>query len=255
MKQLNPKVYIWIGASVAIVALAIFIFLTVFKHTEPASTTPVEWKIEKSVISDPDTNIQDATTSPETDTQFTLPEQSTTSIKETNTKPSVVKNIATTTVVASAPKASTFNISAMLQAHNVVRTKHNLPQLTWSNTIAESAQKWSNQLKSENCEFRHDLDTPYGENIYWAWESVVADNKLISKPEDAAVWWANEEAFYNYDKNTCKAGEQCGHYTQMAWKTTTEVGCGVSTCISAVGQSDVWVCRYNPAGNDGTKPY
>jgi hypothetical protein len=36
-----------------------------------------------------------------------------------------------------------------------------------------------------------------------------------------------------------------GHYTQLIWPTTREVGCAV-----AKGQgNDVLVCRYAPAGN------
>jgi hypothetical protein len=43
-----------------------------------------------------------------------------------------------------------------------------------------------------------------------------------------------------------------GHYTQIVWRETKEVGCAID---SAKGQ-DVLVCRYFPAGNvQGQKPY
>jgi hypothetical protein len=29
-------------------------------------------------------------------------------------------------------------------------------------------------------------------------------------------WWS-ENSSYDYAANTCKSGEQCGHYTQLAW--------------------------------------
>jgi hypothetical protein len=38
----------------------------------------------------------------------------------------------------------------------------------------------------------------------------------------------------------------CGHYTQIIWRNTTEVGCGMATCSNG---SEIWVCNYNPPGN------
>ncbi len=36
-----------------------------------------------------------------------------------------------------------------------------------------------------------------------------------------------------------------GHFTQVVWRGTAEVGCGTMTC----GGMDVWVCNYDPPGN------
>ncbi|MDO9190699.1 MAG: CAP domain-containing protein [Sulfurimicrobium sp.] len=45
----------------------------------------------------------------------------------------------------------------------------------------------------------------------------------------------------------------CGHYTQLVWKKTTAVGCGMAVCGS---RDQIWVCQYSPAGNwAGQKPY
>ena len=166
--------------------------------------------------------------------------------------PTETVSLPTPTIVKATAR---FDTTTMLLAHNTARAEVGVPPLMWSEKLSKSAQVWSDTLKAEKCEFRHDPDTDYGENIYWAWRIRDDNTSLISKPEDALDWWVNEVNFYNYDKNTCKDGEQCGHYTQVVWKETREVGCSVSTCFDDGKQTDVWVCRYNPVGNNGMRPY
>jgi hypothetical protein len=36
-----------------------------------------------------------------------------------------------------------------------------------------------------------------------------------------------------------------GHFTQIVWPTTTEIGCGIASSAS----NDYLVCRYAPTGN------
>ena len=152
-----------------------------------------------------------------------------------------------------------FNANAMLEAHNGVRKKHNLPLLTWSDALAQSSREWGKTLVRRGCDFYHDPDTEYGENLYWQWISDSNNTELISSPEEAVTWWADEIRYYNYAKNTCRKGKDCGHYTQLVWAETTEVGCSVHTCFDADNddtQTDLWVCRYDPPGNiEGEKPY
>ena len=69
---------------------------------------------------------------------------------------------------------------------------------------------------------------------------------------DAVDSWGNEKEFYNYNKNKCKSGEVCGHYTQIVWANTTKVGCAKMECDGFT----TWVCEYDPPGNwVGEKPY
>jgi hypothetical protein len=39
-----------------------------------------------------------------------------------------------------------------------------------------------------------------------------------------------------------------GHFTQVVWKGSKQVGCGVAAC----GDKTYWVCRYTPTGNWNT---
>ncbi|GEM_PF-1105688 len=132
-------------------------------------------------------------------------------------------------------------------AHNVWRTKVNVAGLTWSNAAASVAQGWANTLAGRGCEMEHNANRgKYGENIYWS-------QGFTPKPKDVVDSWGSEVKDYNYASNTCAAGKVCGHYTQVVWKDTKEVGCGKATCS---GQQTIWVCNYAPPGNyTGKKPY
>ncbi|KAG6553220.1 hypothetical protein Mapa_004954 [Marchantia paleacea] len=128
--------------------------------------------------------------------------------------------------------------------HNAARKAVNVANLSWDWNLAKYAQKWADNQARNNCQLKHSMG-PYGENIYWAsWSST---------PLDAVKAWADEKPFYYYASNTCKAGEMCGHYTQVVWKTTAKVGCASSKCP---GGGTYTVCSYNPPGNYiGQRPY
>jgi len=38
-----------------------------------------------------------------------------------------------------------------------------------------------------------------------------------------------------------------GHFTQMIWRDSKQLGCGVARCY--LGTVRLWVCRYAPTGN------
>ena len=57
---------------------------------------------------------------------------------------------------------------------------------------------------------------------------------------------------YREPQNYCRPGAVCGHFTQIIWAATEEVGCGVAGGM----RRQFWVCFYLPPGNfAGQKPY
>ena len=161
--------------------------------------------------------------------------------------------------------ADTIDSAAVLATHNKARAEVGAPNLKWSTTLQQKAEKWAAELKTNNnCVMKH---SGSGENLYWASAKKTATSKDASgnwiwqdsvqdvKEADAVGSWVSEKQWYAYPANTCSApqGKACGHYTQVVWKATTEVGCGKAVCAD---KTQVWVCNYSPAGNVvGQKPY
>ncbi|KAI3427612.1 SCP domain-containing protein, partial [Psidium guajava] len=131
-----------------------------------------------------------------------------------------------------------------ISSHNAVRAKHNLPPLKWSTSLEDYA-KWYASRRRGDCTLIHST-SDYGENIFWG-------QGRRWTPKEAVTAWAAEEAYYNYNSNTCMAGRDCSHYTQLVWRTTQKVGCAQIVCKTG----DTFItCEYSPHGNViGERPY
>ena len=132
----------------------------------------------------------------------------------------------------SAIAATTAEIEEWLQAHNNRRALHGVSAVTWSEAVAVRAQ-----AHADTCPAGHS-DSEYGENLAWA----TYDMGL----SQVVQMWYDEESDYDYNKPGFSSGT--GHFTQVVWKTTTEIGCAFVTRCEG-DQPYVWVCQYNPAGN------
>lgn len=147
----------------------------------------------------------------------------------------------------------------LMTRHNCARrsvTPVAVPRLNllkWDATIATAAQTYAN-----GCMYVHNPVTPYGENLY---AGAVSPGFPTNVEAAAATDWANEYVNYNYASNTCSA-PPCGHYTQMVWRSTQRVGCGIRQCTinspfpPPFTNWTLVVCNYDPAGNiTGQRPY
>ncbi|RMG67922.1 MAG: hypothetical protein D6722_12455, partial [Bacteroidetes bacterium] len=112
--------------------------------------------------------------------------------------------------------------------------------LSWSSGLAAYAQEWADQLAQKGCDFAHRPDSPYGENLWWG--SGGATWPAAEIVDD----WASERKAYRGQRISARNYMRFGHYTQMIWARTTEVGCAISHCEDG---ALIVVCNYDPAGN------
>jgi pathogenesis-related protein 1 len=130
----------------------------------------------------------------------------------------------------------------MLAAHNVVRERAGVAPLTWSDRLAAHSQEWADTLWARK-QFVHRPNSTYGENLFEVTGAIASPAQVVSA-------WAAESRDYDYTSNRCRG--VCGHYTQIVWGATKEVGCAVARG----GGREVWVCNYDPPGNwIGKRPY
>jgi uncharacterized protein YkwD len=132
----------------------------------------------------------------------------------------------------------------MLARHNAVRARVGMPPLAWSARLAARAQDWADTLLARG-QFIHRPHSTYGENLFEMTGATASPGQVV----DA---WAAESRNYDYASNRCSG--VCGHYTQIVWRDTREVGCAVAR---GRGRGrEVWVCNYDPPGNwVGRRPY
>ncbi|KAG0467070.1 hypothetical protein HPP92_018650 [Vanilla planifolia] len=156
--------------------------------------------------------------------------------------------LATAILLSAAVAAGQNAPNDFLAPHNSARAAVNVGPMTWNATVAAYAEQYAN-YRSGSCDLVHSSG-PYGENLFSGtgrdWSAA-----------DAVRAWVDEGKDYDYASNSCAAGKVCGHYTQVVWAASTDLGCAAVPCGSAAGESGVFIiCSYSPPGNYiGERPY
>ncbi|GLJ22857.1 hypothetical protein SUGI_0430810 [Cryptomeria japonica] len=135
-----------------------------------------------------------------------------------------------------------------LNAHNKERALVGVPLLGWNNKVAAQASLFARyQRDHDHCEMKHSGSTKYGENLFWGQGGPLTPTQGVQN-------WVDERKFYDYNNNSCQPDHQCGVYTQLVWKNSTELGCALVTCDNK--DTTLIICYYSPPGNViGEKPY
>ena len=139
----------------------------------------------------------------------------------------------------------------ILAAHNAERLRLGLQPLAWNAALAGDARAHARALAVEG-RFEHARDLGrkgHGENLWMgtsrAWDATEMVQMFLDERR-------HFRAAPFPDISTTGRWKDVGHYTQIVWRETREVGCAIETGEG----NDVLVCRYFPAGNVvGRHPY
>ncbi|KAK7933291.1 hypothetical protein WMY93_004187 [Mugilogobius chulae] len=130
-----------------------------------------------------------------------------------------------------------------LSAHNTYRSQHSAPPLSLNSELCGEAQRWANHLLQKNTMMHS--GTSDGENIYCFMSSAPV--KLTGR--EAVDSWYSEIKYYSWGSPGYSS--KTGHFTQLVWKDSTEVGVGVASS----GRKVFVVGQYRPAGNLNSPMY
>jgi uncharacterized protein YkwD len=139
----------------------------------------------------------------------------------------------------------------LLSAHNQERSAYGVPPLRWNPALAASARRWADHLAATGGFYHAPERTsqPEGENLWAGTRGYYPLEAMVGA-------WIREKRYFHPgrfpDNSTTGRFEDVGHYTQLMWRDTGEVGCALATGR----QEDVLVCRYSDAGNyRGERPF
>uniref|UniRef100_A0A5K3FBL7 SCP domain-containing protein n=1 Tax=Mesocestoides corti TaxID=53468 RepID=A0A5K3FBL7_MESCO len=146
---------------------------------------------------------------------------------------------------------------AILEYHTQVRENvqppaSNMELINYSIKLERLAMEWAAQCRWEHPD----------PNYYTQYKGIGQNLALKSGPKQSfpqmATIWYNEVFNYTYHSRRCSS--VCGHYTQMVWATTTEIGCAMQRCDSLRPEWTppvyLMACQYAPGGNYiGEWPY
>lgn len=128
----------------------------------------------------------------------------------------------------------------ILNKHNYYRSRHQVDDLKWNKEIQVIAQAYSEKIAPGHS-LVHSSNTykgqSLGENLYMSYGGMSG--------EAASNSWYNEVDNYDFSSHSSKGGKVTGHFTQLVWKGSAEIGCGAA----CDGTYCVCCCNYYPAGN------
>ena len=131
-------------------------------------------------------------------------------------------------------------IYKLLKCHNDLRKKYNLPELIENLDLEIIAEIYAEEFIKNNEKYTYQPNIY--KNMYLGENVIVSDSK---EPEEIFKKILMEEK--NYETNDNKSFKKAGHFTQVIWKDTTDIGIGIMA--DEEQKKFCTVILYYPTGN------
>ncbi|RDW80396.1 hypothetical protein BP5796_05094 [Coleophoma crateriformis] len=143
--------------------------------------------------------------------------------------------------------------------HNAHRLNHSAPAVAWSENLASYASS-----TAATCVFAHNLTAGgggYGQNLaaYGGSGNIAAMSPSLLLARSISMQWYNGEfpsflpSYYGQATPDLSNFGTWGHFTQVLWKSSTQIGCATQYCAAGTifQNNPSWftVCDYAGAGN------
>jgi len=124
----------------------------------------------------------------------------------------------------------------VLAAHNLYRCMHGVPLMNWNTDIAKAAQDWADETRGA---MQH---SPKSKRSNIGGHGYLGENLAMGRMGAGAVkMWYDEIGLTNPRGIVKSFSGGTGHYTQVVWKASLDLGCGQYERTT--------VCMYGPGGN------
>src|SRR3546814_1030642 len=116
----------------------------------------------------------------------------------------------------------------MLRAHNAARREAGQQPLRWNEGLAADALRYASEL-ARTRRFQHSREprgaTPQGENLWMGSTGYFSYAEMVRS-------WTDEKRYFRRAAlpkfSTTGRWSDVGHYTQIIWHSTTDVGCAIA---------------------------
>ncbi len=157
---------------------------------------------------------------------------------------------------AAAQAVTARDADELVRYHDKVRDEVGVGPVKWSPALAGFAQEWADEVARTGTIGHRpgggEFAQKYGENIAWG------SGGGFDVRTGARSWYEEKKSYtpgtpIPRDFRDFKAG----HYTQMVWENSTEIGAGMAVIQTGAKKGYLLVvCNYDPRGNIiGEKPY
>ncbi|XP_020026253.1 cysteine-rich secretory protein 2-like [Castor canadensis] len=139
----------------------------------------------------------------------------------------------------------------IVSKHNELRKSvsppaSNMLKMEWNREATGNAQKWANKcILSHSSSEDRKTRTRCGENLYMSSDPTPWSTAIQS--------WFNEREGFTYGVGPKGPDVVVGHYTQLVWYSSYQIGCGIAFCPNQENLKYFYVCQYCPVGNNVSK--